>query len=102
MKASANITPKVLMGPISGSKARRTTSQVVQRVGHLPVDAHLEVQVVAVAAAGAPAVPDDLSLADVGAEGRGKARLVGVAGGQRLGVLDAGEVAISAGLPHAL
>src|SRR6201999_559389 len=71
--------------------------EVVHRVRHGPVEADLEVQVRAVAAARAAAVADDLALRDLGAHARREARLVRVTGGHHARVLDAGVVAVAAG-----
>src|SRR5215210_4450118 len=59
-------------------------------VDRRPVDAGLEVQVVAEAVARAAHVADDLALGDAGPVGGAVARLVGVTGRQPARVLDAG------------
>src|SRR4051794_5884142 len=117
MKPSANMIPNVLIEipktSISGCTTPQATAarkapgaflalEVVERVGHLAVDADLEVQVVAVAAAGAARVADDLALGDMGAHRGGEARLVRVTRRHGCRVLDAGEVAVAAGLRLAL
>src|SRR4051794_11017229 len=70
--------------------------QVVHRIRDRAVDAHLEVEVVAEATAGAADVPDDLALGDRLAHRDADARLVRVARRHRARVLDAGEVAVAA------
>ena len=78
----------------------RAALEVAHRVDRRPVDARLEVQVVAEAVAGAAHVADDLALLHAGAVGGGEARLVRVAARQAAGVLDAGVVAVAAHPAH--
>src|SRR4051794_36066373 len=83
-------------GEPAGRARPARVSQVIKRVHDRAVDARLEVQVRAEAAAGAAGVADDLALGDVRADARGEARLVRVTRRERPGVLDAGEVAVAA------
>src|SRR5215204_2817859 len=71
--------------------------QVAHRVDGRPVDARLEVQVVAEAVPGAADVADHLALAHARAHRGPVARLVRVAGRERAAVVDARVVAVAAG-----
>src|SRR3954471_15741033 len=86
------VTPKMCS---SGFKAPPRL-QVVHRIDHRPVDAGLEMQVRAEAAARAAGVADHLALRDVRPHRGAEARLVRVTRGERAAVLDAGEVAVPA------
>src|SRR4051812_47871527 len=97
MNASAKHRPNVLIEMPRRWISGRIASKVVQRVRDRSVDAHLEVQVRTEAAPGAARQADDLALADTLAQRDAERGLVGVAGGHRAGVLDAGEVAIATG-----
>src|SRR5829696_3485920 len=97
-----SIRPKVCsIGPrwISGCTPYRVRRalQVPHRIDGRPVDAHLEVQVVAEAVPGAADVADHLALAHARAHRGPVARLVRVAGRERAAVVDARVVAVAAG-----
>src|SRR4051794_27375204 len=100
MNARPRHSPKVWMVRpkmcTSGCKALRAYLEVVKRIHNGAVDARLEVQVRAEAAARAARVPDHLALGYVRAHRGREARLVRVTGRERAGVLDAGEVAVAA------
>src|SRR5829696_7066757 len=78
-------------------RTRRTGRlEVAEGVGRSAVDAHLEVEVVAVAVPGAADVADDLALVDAlpGADYEGG--LMRITGLQAAAVFEAGEVAVAA------
>ena len=81
-----------------GAHAVGGDAKVGRRADGLVVEADFEVQVWAVAAAGAVGDPDRLSAPDELADVDEEALLVRVAGAQRAGVLQAGEVAVATGL----
>src|SRR5687767_7575927 len=84
----------------SAAATRLKALEIAHGVHRRPIHARLEVQVVAEAVAGAADVADHLALAHRRAVRGGEARLVGVAGGQAAGVLDAGVVAVAADPAH--
>src|SRR5438876_7562836 len=71
--------------------------QIGERVGRLPVDPDLKVEVRTEAIARAVAEPDDLRLAHRLADRDQDPLLVSVAGGEPAAVVDAGEVPIAPG-----
>src|SRR5215212_5104993 len=97
-----SIRPKVcsVSGPrwISGCTpySVRRALQVPHRIHGRPVDAHLEVEVVAEAVPRAADVADHLALAHARAHRGAEARLVPVTGRERPAVRDARVVAVAA------
>src|SRR4051794_16650880 len=75
----------------------RTDLEVREWIHRAAVHAHLEVQVGAEAVAGAADVPDHLSLRHERAAGDGDRRLMTVAGGEAVAVVNECEVAVTTG-----